>query len=64
MDEARNARLENLLQRLGRLIHAAAKVDYPRDKLEVQVLDGVVPDDRVIVHPGDDVMDGVRIRAR
>ncbi|MEN8149288.1 MAG: glycosyltransferase [Planctomycetota bacterium] len=28
----------------GRLIHAAAKVDYPRDKLEIQVLDDSTDD--------------------
>lgn len=35
-----------------------------RSGLEVQILDGIGTDDRVIVHPGDDVVDGVRIRAR
>lgn len=35
-----------------------------RSGLEVQVLDGLAPDERVIVHPGDDVTDDVRVRAR
>ncbi|MBX3363792.1 MAG: efflux RND transporter periplasmic adaptor subunit [Phycisphaeraceae bacterium] len=32
--------------------------------LEAQVLDGLQPGESVIVHPGDDVRDGVRIRIR
>ena len=35
-----------------------------RSGLEVQVLDGLALDERVIVHPGDDVTDDVRVRAR
>jgi len=35
-----------------------------RSGLEVQVLDGLEPGQTVIVHPGDDVNDGVRVRNR
>jgi len=35
-----------------------------RSGLEVQVLDGLASGARVIVHPGDDVTDDVRVRAR
>ena len=35
-----------------------------RSGLEVQVLDGIGEDETVIVHPGDDVVDGVRVRSR
>lgn len=32
--------------------------------LEAQVLEGLSPSDQVVVHPGDDVQDGVRVRER
>lgn len=35
-----------------------------RAGLEVQVLEGLQPGDRVVIHPGDDIADGSRIRPR
>ena len=32
--------------------------------LEAEVIEGLSPEDRVVVHPGDDVTDGIAVRAR
>jgi HlyD family secretion protein len=51
-------RVENSIARLR-----AVNVDH-RGELDVEVTAGLAPGDKVIVHPGDRVRDGVRVEAR